>query len=328
MTMLRRSFLAAAAALAGLAVATGASAQAQNWPTKPVRIIVPFAPGGTSDTLGRVVAEQLSETFKQQFVVENRGGAGGITGSAIVAKAAPDGYTLVVSGVANHVIAPAINPAVSYDPLKDFTHIALFGGPPGVFVINKDVKANSLKEFVELAKASNTKMSYGSPGAGTNGHLLGEAFAQKAGIAMEHIAYKGASAAMTDVIAGHIPASSNTFATAAAHIRSGAVRPLAVSSPQRLKGYPDIPTFKEQGYPDLVATIWFGLSGPAGMPKEIVDKLNAEVTRILALPQVVERLERDAITPDPLTAAQFADFVKSETEKWGPIAKASGAQPE
>jgi tripartite-type tricarboxylate transporter receptor subunit TctC len=301
MTMLRRSFLAAAAALAGLAVATGASAQAQNWPTKPVRIIVPFAPGGTSDTLGRVVAEQLSETFKQQFVVENRGGAGGITGSAIVAKAAPDGYTLVVSGVANHVIAPAINPAVSYDPLKD---------------------------FVELAKASNTKMSYGSPGAGTNGHLLGEAFAQKAGIAMEHIAYKGASAAMTDVIAGHIPASSNTFATAAAHIRSGAVRPLAVSSPQRLKGYPDIPTFKEQGYPDLVATIWFGLSGPAGMPKEIVDKLNAEVTRILVLPQVVERLERDAITPDPLTAAQFADFVKSETEKWGPIAKASGAQPE
>jgi tripartite-type tricarboxylate transporter receptor subunit TctC len=326
MTMLRRTFLAGAAALAGFAVASGASAQ--DWPTKPVRIIVPFAPGGTSDTLGRVVAEQLTETFKQQFVIENRGGAGGVTGSAIVAKAAPDGYTLVVSGVANHVIAPAINPAVSYDPIKDFTHIALFGGPPGVFVVNKDVKANSLKEFVEVAKASKTKLSYGSPGAGTNGHLLGEAFTQKAGIPMEHIAYKGASAAMTDVIAGHIPSSSNTFATAASHIRGGAVRPLAVSSPQRLKGYPDIPTFAEQGYPDLVATIWFGLSGPAGMPKEITDKLNAEVRRILSMPQVVERLERDAITPDPLTAEQFAAFVKSETDKWGPIAKASGAQPE
>jgi len=325
MTPLLRATLAAAAWL-GL-VQTGAQAQ-QNWPTKPVRIIVPFTAGGTSDTLGRIVAEHLSETFKQQFVVENRGGAGGVTGSAQVARAAPDGYTLVVSGIASHVVAPAINPSVSYDPVKDFTHIALLGGPPLAFVINPTLKATTLKEFEDLVRQANGKMSFGSPGAGTHGHLIGEAFLQKAGLKMEHIAYKGASAAMTDVIANHIPASSNTFATAAAHIRAGTVRALAVSTAQRLPAFPDVPTFAESGYPDFVAITWFGLSGPAKMPEDIVRKLNQEVVRILALPQVRERLEKDAITTEPLTPAQFTEFVAKEFERWAPVAKASGATPE
>ncbi len=322
--VLRSTFLAAA--WLGL-LQPGAQAQ-QNWPTKPVRIIVPFVAGGTSDTLGRVVAEHLSETFKQQFVVENRPGAGGVSGSAQVARAAPDGYTLVVSGIASHVVAPAINPSVNYDPVKDFTHIALLGGPPLAFVVNPAVKANTLKEFEEVVRQASGKMSFGSPGAGTHGHLIGEAFLQKAGLKMEHIAYKGASAAMTDLIANHIPASSNTFATAAAHIRAGTVRALAVSTAQRLPSFPDVPTFAEAGYPEFVAITWFGLSGPPKMPEDITRRLNQEVVRILALPQVRERLEKDAITTEPLTPAQFTEYVQKEFERWAPIAKASGATPE
>jgi tripartite-type tricarboxylate transporter receptor subunit TctC len=177
-------------------------------------------------------------------------------------------------------------------------------------------------------RQSNGKMSYGSPGAGTHGHLIGEAFLQKAGLKMEHIAYKGASAAMTDVIANHIPAASNTFATAAAHIRAGTVRALAVSSPKRLPDFPDLPTFAEAGYPDLVAVVWFGLSGPSRMPDDIVQKLNKEVIRILALPQVRTRLEKDAISTEPLSPAEFTQYIGKEIERWGPIAKSSGAQPE
>ncbi len=315
-------------AAAAMSALWGSAVHAQTWPTKPVRIFVPFVAGGTSATLGRIVAEQLSETFKQQFTVENKPGAGGVTGSAQVARAAPDGYTLLVSGIASHVVAPAINPSVTYDPVKDFTHIAILGGPPSAFVVHPSVKANTLKEFEAVVRQANGKMSFGSPGAGTHGHLIGEAFLQKAGLKMEHIAYKGASAAMTDVIANHIPASSNTFATAAAHIRAGTVRALAVSSPRRLPNFPDLPTFAEAGYPDLVAITWFGLSGPAKMPDDIVQKLNKEVVRILALPQVRERLEKDSISTEPYNPAEFTAFIGKEAERWGPIAKASGAQPE
>ena len=317
-----------AAALGALAVWSG-GARAQDWPTKPVRIIVPYAPGGSADTLGRIGAEQLSEAFKQQFVVENRPGAGGVLGSAQVARAAADGYTLGVSGIATHVIAPAINPNVSYDPIKDFSHVALLGGPPIVFVVHPSVQAKSVKEFEEVVRASKgKKLSYGSPGAGTHGHLMAEAWLKKAGLDMEHIAYKGASGAMADLIGNHIPASSNTLATAAAHIRGGNARALGVTSAKRLGGFPDVQTFAEAGYPDLVGITWFGISGPKGMPKEVVEKLNKELVRIMALPAVQERLARDEITSEPLSADQFAKLVADETAKWGPIAKASGAQPE
>jgi tripartite-type tricarboxylate transporter receptor subunit TctC len=324
-TLVSLALLAVTAVCLGV-VASGV--QAQNWPVRPVRIIVPFAPGGTADTVGRVVAEQLSETFKQRFIVENRAGGGGLTGSALAARAAPDGNTLVVSGIASHVVAPAINPSANYDPLADFTHIAPFGGPPIAFVVNPAIEATTLKEFEEHVRRSKTPMSYGSPGAGTHGHLICEAYLQKAGQKMQHIAYKGGAAAMTDLIAGHIPASSNTLTSAAPHIRSGAARPLAVTAPTRLKAFPDIPTFAELGHPDLVATTWFGLSGPAGMPQDIVERLNAEVVRILAMPEVKERLEKDAMVSEPMTAAQFTDFVSAEVKRWTPIARASGAQPE
>ena len=320
---------ALAAVAAGWLGLSPGGAGAQDWPTKPVRIIVPYAPGGATDIVSRILGEQLRSILGQSFVTENKPGAGGVLGSTQVARSAPDGYTLVVSGIATHTIAPAINPNVSYDPIKDFTHVALLGGPPIVFVVHPSVKANTIKEFEEIIRnTKGKKLSFGSPGAGTHGHLMAEAWLKKAGLDMEHIAYKGASGAMTDLIGNHIPSSSNTLATAAAHIRSGAARGIGVTSAQRLKGFPDVPTYAEQGYPDLVGITWFSISGPKGMPKEIVDKLNKEIVRIMTSPQVQERLARDEIVTEPLNADQFTKFVADEAAKWGPIAKASGAQPE
>src|SRR5512145_210288 len=273
--------------LAGLLVLIATQVQAQAWPAKPVKIIVPFAPGGTADTLGRLAAQKLGEQLKASFVVENRAGAGGALGSDLVAKAAPDGYTLVVSGIASHVLAPAVQ-GTPYDPVRDFTHIALFGGPPAVLAVNPGLKVKDLREFVALAKSRPGELSYGSPGNGTQGQLVAELFKQRAGINLVHVPYKGASGAVADLIAGHIPAVSTTLTTAASQIRAGRARGLAISAASRLAEFPDIPTYAELGYPDLVATVWFSLSGPAHLPAEIIERLNTEVNRALGLPEVRE----------------------------------------
>jgi tripartite-type tricarboxylate transporter receptor subunit TctC len=312
--------------LAVLLVFSVSLCAAQDWPTRPVRIIVPFSPGGSADTLGRLVAGKLSEQLKESFVVENRGGAGGAVGSDLAAKAAPDGYTLVVSGIASHVIAPHLPQGTPYDPQKDFTHIALFGGPPAVLAVNPTVAAKNLKEFVALAKAKPGALSYGSPGNGTQGHLVAELFKRLAGVDMQHVPYKGASAAVTDMMAGHIPAVSTTLSTAAGQIRAGRARGLAISAASRLPEYPDIATFAESGYPELVATVWFSLSGPAGMPPQIVQRLNAEVRRALELSEVKEKLRHEGITPNRLDAKEFNAFVADELRRWGPIVRASGAK--
>jgi len=300
--------------------------QVQAWPTKPVRIVVPFPPGGTADTLGRLVAAKLGESLKASFVVENRSGAGGAVGSDLVAKAAPDGYTLVISGIASHVIAPMLPQGTPYDPVRDFTHIALFGGPPAVLAVHPSVEARDLREFVALAKAKPGAMSYGSPGNGTQGHLVGELFKQRAGIQMQHVPYKGGSASVGDLIAGHIPAVSATLTTAAPQIRAGRARALALSAPARLPDFPDIPTFAELGYPDLVATVWFSLSGPTNLPADVVERLNAEVNRALEAPEVRERLKPEGIVPLRLTAREFSVFVADEVRRWGPVVRASGAK--
>jgi tripartite-type tricarboxylate transporter receptor subunit TctC len=299
---------------------------AQSWPAKPVKIVAPFAPGGSADTLGRIVAQKLSESLKENFVVENRPGAGGVIGSEAVAKAAPDGYTLVVSGVASHAVAPALPRGTPYDPVKDFTHIALFGGPPAVLVVNPDVPAQDLKAFVALLKKDPGKYSYGSPGNGTHGQLVAELFKNLAGVEMQHVPYKGASNAMADLIAGHIQAASTTLSTAAGQIHGGKARALAISTAKRLPDYPNVPTYAEMGYKDLVATIWFSLSGPAGMPAEIVERLNAEVRKALDAPDTRERLRPEGIEPGRLTAAEFTSFLTSEVKRWAPIVKASGAK--
>ena len=306
------------------ALALGFAASAEQYPSKPVKIIAPFAPGGSADTLGRLMAQKLTEQLKETFVVENKPGAGGVLGSEQVAKSPPDGYTLVVSGIASHVIAPQLPRGTPYDPLKDFTHIALFGGPPAVLAVTPSLPAKNLKEFIELAKEK--PLSYGSPGNGTQGQLVAELFKREAGIDLQHVPYKGASNAVSDLMGGHIPAVSTTLSTAASQIKAGKARALALSSSARLPDYPDVPTFAESGFPNIVGTVWFSLSGPAGMPQEIVDRLNAEVRRALELSDVRMKLRHDGIVPNRLDAKEFTAFVADELRRWGPVVRASGAK--
>lgn len=307
-----------------LAIFCGTAA-AQQWPVKPVRLIAPFAPGGTADTLGRLVAGKLAESLGQNFIVENRSGAGGVVGSDFVAKSAPDGYTLLVSGVASHVVAPVLS-KVPFDVFKDFTHIALFGGPPAVFAVHPSMPLKDLKGFIALAKTRPGQLTYGSPGNGTQGHLVAELFRRSAGIDIQHVPYKGASFAVVDVMAGHIHAISTTLATAGTQIRAGRLRGLAASSAERLSEYAQLPTFRELGYPQLVATVWFSLSGPAGMPADVVTRLNAEVRRILQLPDVRARMRSEGMEPGTLDVKGFNAFLAAETERWTPVVRASGAR--
>jgi tripartite-type tricarboxylate transporter receptor subunit TctC len=311
-----------------LAVLIGAPLHAQNWPAKAVRIVVPFGPGGTADTLGRTVAIKLSESLGQAFVIENRGGAGGLIGSELVAKSAPDGYTLVVSGIASHAIAPALLAKPPFDPVKDFTHVALFGGPPLVLAVNPSLPAKDLHQFIELAKSRPDTLSYGSPGNGTHGQLFAELLKQKNGISMQHVPYKGAAQAVADLIAGHLQVISTTLTTAGTQIRAGKAHALAISSESRLADYPDVPTFKELGFPDLTAVTWFSLSGPPGMPADIVNRLNVEVRRVLQLADVRERLRPEGIDPGTLDPREFTDFVAAEVRRWTPVVRASGARSE
>lgn len=317
--------LQAVGLLACMALLTSASAFAQTWPAKPVRIVAPFAPGGSADTLGRTIAVRLTESLGQQVIVENRAGAGGVVGSEIVAKSAPDGYTLLVSGVASHAIAPALS-KVPFDPVRDFTHIALIGGPPAVFAVHPSLPVKDVKSFVAFAKARPGQLTYGSPGNGTQGHLVAEVFKRSAGIDIRHVPYKGAALAVVDVMAGHIHGISTTLTTASAQIRAGRLRALAVSSAERLPGYAQLPTFREQGFPQLVATVWFGLSGPAGIPPEITNRLTGEVRRILQLPDVSERMRGDGIEPASPDARPYSAFVAAELERWTPVVRASGAK--
>ena len=287
---------------------------------RPVRIVAPFAPGGSADTLGRIVAEKLSFKFNQNFVVDNRAGAGGVVGSELVANSTPDGYTLLVSGIASHAIGPAMS-KVPFDPVKSFTHIALFGGPPIIAVVHPGIEAKSLAQFVALSKSTPQGISYGSPGLGTNGHLVAELFRMRSGSNLVHIPYKGAALAMVDLAGAHIPSSFNTLSTAAPHVKSGRARALAHSAARRVTAFPEVPTFVESGYKDLVATTWFSLSGPAGIPPAIVKQLNAAVRDALATPELRERLAAEGIEPSNLDADGFTRFVRAEVARWSPIAK-------
>jgi len=309
------------APLLALGMSAGGVAHAQDWPARPIRIIAPFSPGGSADTLGRLLAQQLADTLKQSVLVENRPGAGGMIGSEIVAKAAPDGYMLVVSGIASHVIAPATTKA-PFDPVTGFTHIALLGGPPIALVVHPEIPARDVREFVAWARTQADGVSYGSPGNGTHGQLIGELFAEVTRIRLVHVSYKGAAPAVTDLLARQIPATFTTFTTASQHVRAGKLRALAVSAAQRLPDSPDIPTFAESGFPALVGTTWFSISGPPGMAAPVVNRLNGEIRRALRTPKMRERLQFDGIEPGAdLDPQQFTQFVRSEMERWGPLAK-------
>ena len=321
---MRRTLIGGLALL--LLVAEPQAGRAQDWPLRPIKLVVPFSPGGSADTLGRIFAHALSESLGQPVYVENRGGAGGMTASAQVARAEPDGYTLVVSGVASHVIAPIFNARSDYDPMRDFTHIAYFGGPPIVLVAHPSLRVRTLEQLVALLRKG--PEPYGSPGAGSQGHIVAAYLAQKLGLKLAHVPYKGGNPAMFDLIGGHIKLASVTWTTALAHIEFGAVVPIAVTASKRLTRAPSLPTFAELGFPDLIATTWFSLSGPPRLPVDIVDRLNRKVLKALDLPEVRARLDQEGIEAEKMDSAAFTAFVEAEVARWTPMAKSSAVKVE
>lgn len=316
---MRRKFLQLCVLSSLPSIGLHAQPGTSDWPNKAVRVIVPYAPGGTSDTLGRLIAQHLQNVYKQAFVVDNKGGGGGVIGSQITAKSPPDGYTLVISGIGSHVIAPVNNK--SMDPINDFTHIAYLGGPPLVLLVHPSVPANNLKELIAYSESLKGGLSWGSPGIGTHGYLVGMLFAKRTGIRQTHISYKGANPAIADLIGNQIPATFTTYTTASAFIKTGKARALAISASKRIADQPNTPTFAELGYPELTSTTWFALSGPAGMPGALVDKLNAEVRRGLKAEIALQQLARENIETQDWDATTFNRFVRSEIDRWGPLAK-------
>jgi tripartite-type tricarboxylate transporter receptor subunit TctC len=311
----------ALAALAALTVVTPAIAD--DWPSRPVRVISTFAAGGTADILARVVAEHLSTAFKQQFFVEVRAGAGGQIGVKSVVDAPPDGYNFAIVNISHLVLHPLTRPEVTYNPLTDLTNIGFVGGSPVVLSVNSEKSGiKTLKQFVERGKTE--KLTYSSSGLGSMGHLVAENFANIAGVKIEHIPYKGASQALNDLVGGHIVWSSQTLSSTAHLMRANSLQGLAVTTEARLPDWPDLPTFKEQGYPKATASIWFGLSGPAKLPPEIVRKVNEEINRGMRKPEIAERMRKDGVVTQAMTPDQYRGFIEQEAKLWAPIVKQVG----
>ena len=317
-------FLAAVLLFAASAI----PAAAQAWPDRPVKIIVPFGAGGSGDTLARVVAEHLSATFKQQFVVENRTGAGGAIGAAAIAGAPPDGYTIGITNLSILALVPAINTSVSYHPVRDFTHIAYVAGAPVALAATPLSGIKTLKEFIaaaeKSAKEANKPLTFASSGVGSDGHLVGVAIALATGVQLEHVPYRSTSQALTDVVAGHVALCTFTLSSTAAFLRGGQLNGVAVTSPDRMPDQPDLPTFKELGYPQLVGTTWFSLSGPLKFPSDITEKINHEVARIVALPDVQARFRRDGFIAQPMSPSEFTKYVGDEAARWKPLVEKAG----
>ena len=301
------------------------AASAADWPTKPVKIVVAYSAGGANDLVARTFGDRLSESLGQQFVIENRTGGSGLIAGEAVARADPDGYSLMASGMPSHVIAPAMNPA-RFDPVRDFTHIAYFGGPPNVFVVHSSLPVHGFKELLALVRSKPDGVEYASPNVGSVGNMVVEYIAAKENLKLNHVAYRGGGAAILDVVAGHVKVASMTLSTTFQHIRAGTLRPVAISSVQRVPELPDTPTLTELGYPELVVTTWYSLSGPKGMPKEIVDRLNVEVNKAMDDPKVKTHLAQETIQTKPMTPAEFTRFMTAEVEKWTPTIRAMNAK--
>ncbi|HEY0567958.1 MAG TPA: tripartite tricarboxylate transporter substrate binding protein [Xanthobacteraceae bacterium] len=299
-------------------------ASAQDWPDRAVRIIVPFGAGGTSDILARTVADKLSVAFKQQFVVENRTGAAGQIGVQAIASAPPDGYTLGVTNVSTLSLIPVINARTSYHPMDDFTHIAYLAGAPVVLATYPGLGVKSLPEFLDFAKKNGKPLTFASSGVGSDGHLVGEAIAAALGLKFEHIPYRATGQALTDAVGGHVNFTTFTLSSTAAFIREGTLTGIAVTSPERMPDYPNLPTFKESGYPALVSSTWFSLSGPAKLRPAITERLNREVQAALASPDVQQKLRRDGLISQPMSSAEFSKFVEQEGARWKPLIESAG----
>lgn len=321
MTLPRRRLLAA---LGGILAAPGL-ARAQAWPAGPIRLVVPFAPGGTTDVMARLVADRLGPRLGTTVIAENRAGAGATIGSTFVAQAPPDGQTLVMSNIASHGIAPSLYRNIRYDALKDFAHIALVTRNPSVMVANPEFEAKTFADVVRVAKARPDGLDFGVSGAGSSNHLLGLRVAKAAGIRLNPVFYRGAGPAMTDTIAGVVPLMFDGLPSATGHIREGRVRGIATSGAERSPAAPDIPTFKEVGL-DVVSYQWFGISAPAGTPTAIVQRLNSEIRAVLKEPEVVQRFDQLGGAAVDMTPEQYTAFVAEEIAVWAPVVEASGAR--
>lgn len=319
MSPIRRLLLTAAA----LALCGAAAAQ---YPTRPVKIIVAFTPGSATDILARLTADAFTKSMGQTFVVENRAGAGGIIGTQVAKDAAPDGYTLTACPSGPFGINPGIYSHLPYDPVKDFEPISNMGLTPQVIVVGSQFPYKSLAEFVAAAKAKPGDIAYGSLGTGSTSHLTMEAFQAAAGIKLNHIPFKGGAEAQTQIIGGAFPVMSDTVPGVLAQVKAGKLRALGVAIPKRSPFMPNVPTIAEQGYPGFESVGWIGLCAPARTPVAILDKLNAEVHKMLASPEVQARLDQLAFTPAGDSREHFAAWIKSEIVKWSAIAKASGAK--
>jgi tripartite-type tricarboxylate transporter receptor subunit TctC len=322
MTILAR----AALALIATSVFAG-SAFAQAWPAKPVRVIVAFTAGGTTDILARNVGQQLSERLKQQFVVENKPGAGGNLGTEFVVRSAPDGYTLIVDSVGPIAVNPTLYPKLPYNPLTDLVPIVQIADVPNVLVVHPSVPAKTVDELIAWAKANPGKANYASTGVGTSAHLAGFVFAKRAGIEATHVPYKGADA-LRDLVAGRVQFMFATIPSVMPQIAAGNLRAIAVSSVRRSRSLPDVPTVADSGFPGFEAGSWFGFFGPKGTPPEVIATLNRHVNEIIASPATEAQLIKEGADPAGGTPQQFAEFVQREYEKWKVVVRDSGASAE
>ena len=318
--------------LAGAACAPAALAQAA-WPARPVRIVVPFAAAGTTDILARALAPELQRAFGQPFVVDNKPGAGGNSGSAEVAKAAPDGYTLLMGTVGTHAINPSLYEKMPYDAKRDFVPVTLMAGVPNVLVLNPAMAQrygiNSVADLTRVARANPGKLNVASSGNGTSIHLSAELYKSLTGTFMVHFPYRGSGPALIDLMAGNVDLMFDNLPSSMPHIRSGRLKALAVTSAARSSALPDVPTVAEAGGPalkDFEASSWFGLLAPAGTPAEIVNRIQQETAKALATPAMRERLQAQGAIPSGNTPAEFARLIDEETKKWARVVKASGAK--
>ena len=316
------------AAAVFIAVAFSGGAAAQAWPEKLVRFVVGFTPGGPSDILARALGQKLAELWTQQVVIENRPGAGGNIAAELVAKSAPDGHTWLLGN--NSILATnqSLYAKLAYDPVKDFAPVALVAIQPNILVVNPNVAASSVKELIALAKAKPGELNYASSGSGAAAHLAGELFKAMTGVSMVHVPYKGAQPALTDVIAGQAQLMFATSASVIPYIKAGRLRALAVTTLQRSASVPELPTVSESGVPGFEAITWHGVVVPAATPRPLVERLNADIVRVLRMRDLRERLESLGAEVAPGTPQDFADYIAREIPKWAKVVKDSGARAE
>lgn len=326
----RRHVLLAGTALMAALAAPGAFAQG-SWPTKPVRIVVPFAPGGTTDILARAIAPELSKAFGQQFIVDNRAGAGGNVGAEMVSRAPGDGYTLLMGTVGTHGINRALYSKLPYDPIKDFVPITLVAGVPNVMVMNtekaRSMGINNVRDFIQYGKANPGKLNMASSGNGTSIHLAGELFKSMAGVYMVHFPYRGSGPALLDMVGGNMDVMFDNLPSSMPQIKAGKLKAFAVTSSQRSSALPDVPTVEEAaGLKGFEASSWFGLLAPAGTPMDIVNRIQQETAKALQTPDIREKLQAQGAIPGGNTPQEFAKHIEAEHKKWAEVVKASGAK--